>query len=211
MSKIPWLLASLAMLIGSVAAQSERTVATEGQRCLVCSKELTDADHGIVHRGRVVGLCAGMCSDAFHADPDPYFAALSPRGAFLAEDEVLQGPVGRPWFWFGVYVVLGLVSAAVCSYVAVNRAQSPLGWFFAGLLGNVAALVVVLFIVPKGDPTLLPAGVPAGLGKVPTTRRPVACPSCGRENHPSAQHCSRCGAGLVATVTSEVERAKGGR
>lgn len=214
MSKIPWLLVSLALLVSSAVAKNQRTALSDGLRCLACERELTDADPVIVHRGRTVGLCSEPCAGAFAANPDPYFAKLSPRGAFLDEDERPSGPVGRPWFWFGVYVVAGLISAAVCAYVAVNRAQPPLGWFFAGLFGNVAALIVVLLVVPRGDLALLPAGVPHGLGKVATTRRPIACSACGRDNHPSATSCSRCGSAVVATVTSEVARvarAKGTR
>ena len=180
-----------------------------GRHCLVCDRELESADTCIVHRGRTVPLCTGMCADKFTADPELFFARSSPRGAFLQEDPVEAGPMRGPWFWFGVYVVAGLISAALSAYIAVNRAQPPLGWFFAGLFGNVAALVVVLFFVRRGDATLLPAGVPSGLNKVPTTRRPRACPSCGRHNHPSASSCASCGTALQADVVSEVATVKG--
>lgn len=49
------------------------------------------------------------------------------------------------------------------------------------------------------------AAVPAGLGKIPTTRLPAACAACGGENHPSAAVCSHCGAQLNPVETSELE------
>ena len=180
-----------------------------GRHCLLCDRELQPGDTSVVHRGREVHLCTGVCAEKFEDEPERHFVRSSPRGAFLQEDPVDAGPVKTPWFWLGIYGVAGLISAALSAYIAVNRAQPPLGWFFAGLFGNVAALVVVLLFVRRGDASLLPAGVPGGLNKVPTTRSPRVCPSCGRQNHPSASNCADCGAQVQADVVSEVATVKG--
>ena len=89
------------------------------------------------------------------------------------------------------------------------RGLRPLPWFFAGLLGNVAALFVLLTAAKRGT-VAAPAGVPPGLAKVPVTHAPVSCAQCGHSNHPAAQACSHCHAALSPTVQSEVTRAQKG-
>ena len=114
-------------------------------------------------------------------------------------------PLRGGWLLPGCYVVLGLAAGALCASVAVARALPPLPWFFLGLVLNVLALVILL-MRPRGDCSALPGGVPPGLAKVPTTRPPRHCPSCGGENHPSARLCARCGASLEPTVDPEIAR-----
>ena len=190
-------------------ADQGRAIAHGGEGCVACGAPVEEGTEIPFHRGRAVPICE-PCLDmgAWEGKRDELFAKLQPKSALFTEASEETVPVLSGWFWFGVYVLAGLVCAAASAYLAVNRAQSPATWFFAGLFGNVAALVVLLFIIPKGDATLLPAGVPSGLAKVPTTREPVVCPSCGRENHPSAKNCSSCGAGLSPSVASEVESAR---
>ena len=48
------------------------------------------------------------------------------------------------WLYLGIYVLVGLVCAAACGYLAVNRGLQPIPWFFAGLVGNVAAIFVLI-------------------------------------------------------------------
>ena len=123
--------------------------------------------------------------DLFAHDPQRYFHKLQARSVLFDETSIVDRPMSIGWLIFGFYVLVGLVCSTICGYLAVSRALDPLPWFFAALVGNVAVLIV-LMIAPKGDPTAMPAGVPAGLAKVPTTRAPVRCPACGAENHPSA-------------------------
>lgn len=73
--------------------------------------------------------------------------------------------------WIGVYLLAGLVFAALYGYLAVTSGLSPVPWFFAGLIGNLAALLVLLAARRSG-----PAfSAPSGLAKVPRTVAPVAC------------------------------------
>ena len=193
------------------AAQDSRVEARDGDRCLACDAEIGDADFVLLHRGRRVPMHAGACEEHWNADTTGVFAKLQPRGALFQEaasEAEHYGAAKSPWFWLGVYMLAGLVCAAASAYLAVNRAQAPLPWFFAGLVGNVAALAVLVFIIPRGDATLLPAGVPAGLAKVPTTRAPRPCNACGTELHPSAAICSGCGVTLTPLVASEVHGAQ---
>lgn len=182
----------------------------EGRHCSLCGEPLADGDVQVRHRGRSVPLCAGDCHAAFVADPDRHFASSSPRGSFLQEHPEAEEPVRRSWFWLGVWVVSALTSAAAGAYLAIDRARPAKAWFVAGLVGNVPTVLALALAVPRGDTSALPAGVPRGLGKVPTTRRPRPCERCGRSNHPAARCCVGCGAELEATAVSEVQSARGG-
>ncbi len=171
----------------------------------VLAEPVGEGDVCIVHRGRRVSLHADGCVAAWKASPEALFASLQPRGALFEEPEGPSLPLRGGWLLFACYVVLGLVAGAACAYVAVARALRPLPWFFAGLVANVLALGVLL-TRPPGDASALPAGVPPGLTKVPTTRRPARCPSCAGENHPSARACAECGAALAPAVDPETAR-----
>ena len=132
-----------------------------------------------------------------------YFHKLQARSALFDEETNAAPAMATGWLYFGIYVLGGLVFAALCGYLAVTRSLSPLPWFFAGLVGNLAALLVLL-VTPRGNPVSAPAVVPAGLAKVPVTHAPARCETCGRLNHPSAKECSHCNAPLNPTTPSEV-------
>ncbi len=177
-----------------------------GEQCLVCGERIYGEDVvEIRYQGRTFHVGRPFLGD-FQEDPARYFAKLQARSA-LFDEESLAGP--RPmalgWFWMGVYVLAGLVSSAMCGYVAVCKARTPLPWFFAGLVGNVAGIAVVMF-VPRGDESALPAGIPRGLCKVPTTHNPKACPSCRATNHPCAETCGNCGGSLTPSAEPETRR-----
>jgi len=177
-----------------------------GEQCLVCNSRVYGHDVVEVrYKGRTFHVKAGQMFGEFEGDPDKFFQKLQARSVLFDEDGVAAAPMSTGWLWMGVYVLAGLIFGAICGYVAVGRALAPLPWFVAGLVGNIAALIV-LFMAPKGDRTLLPAGVPAGLAKVPTTRAPVRCSACNGQNHPGAGECSHCGARLDPTVEPETQR-----
>lgn len=177
----------------------------EGERCIVCKQQVHGADVlEIRYKGRRFFVKAAMLED-FDADPPRYFQDLQARSGLFDERAVGGGRVSVGWLALGGYVVVGLVFAALCGYLAIGRGLAPLPWFFAGLAGNVAALFVLL-VTPRGDLEALPAGVPAGLAKVPVTRRPVPCPGCGTANHPAATECGGCRRPLTPSVVAETAR-----
>ena len=177
----------------------------DGERCIVCKQQVHGADVVEVrYKGRRFFVKEAMLPD-FDADPERYFNELQARAGLFDERAVGGGRVSTGWLAFGGYVVVGLVFAALCGYLAIGRGHAPLPWFFAGLAGNVAALFVLL-MTPRGDPEAFPAGVPPGLAKVPVTRAPVPCPHCGATNHPSAAQCSGCDQSLEAAVEPETAR-----
>ena len=197
------------LLFALVPAAQERLAHEPGDHCLLCGRETTEGELVELHRGRRVAVCAD-CEEPWAEEKHVYFSRLQPKSALFQEAEEDRGPLSDPWFWVGVWMVAGLVSSAGAAYLAVNRGQPPVAWFFAGLVGNVAALAVLVFIIPRGDLATLPAGVPAGLAKVPVTREARVCTHCGASMHPSAGACSACGTAVEPLVESEVQRARGG-
>lgn len=196
----------LGISAGTMAQAAEGSRAPRpGEICLACDQPVQGTDLLLIHRGRRVPLHREPCFDAWSRNPDAMFAALQPRGALFQEPEESISPLRDAWFTFGVYVLLGLVFGAACAYAAVGRGHAPLRWFFAGLAVNVVALVVLL-ARPRADLSKLPAGVPPGLRKVPTTRTAVPCPKCGSLNHPAARRCAACGAALQPSVVAETAR-----
>ncbi|MEE8458314.1 MAG: hypothetical protein V3S08_00490 [Phycisphaerales bacterium] len=178
----------------------------DGEQCLVCRKRVYDEDVvEIRFKGRTFFVGKPFMGD-FEADPARYFARIQARSALFDENAfATDRPMAYGWLWLGGYVLAGMLCSASCAYIAVCKGLTPLRWFFSGLFGNVAGLGLVMF-VPRGDAARLPAGIPAGFAKVPTTRAPVACPSCGTANHPSATRCADCHKTLTPTVTAETGR-----
>ncbi len=177
----------------------------EGEQCIVCGQAIEGGEIvEIRYKGRTFHVAAKMLGD-FEAEPDAYFQRLQARSALFDERAMEGRRAPKGWLWFGGYVLIGLVFAALCGYLAVSRSLSPLPWFFAGLAGNVAALAVLL-ATRRGDASALPAGVPAGLAKVPVTHAAMPCPGCSEANHPAASRCSGCGAALAPAFEPETAR-----
>jgi hypothetical protein len=177
----------------------------EGEQCIVCDLPIQGANAvQILHRGRVVHVNE-MMMPKWRQDAGRYFRKVQARAALFDEESLALRGLELGWLLFGVYVLVGLVAGGGCAYIAVARGLAPIPWFFAGLVGNVAALAV-LCTRPAADTSALPQGVPHGLVKVPTTHAPITCPACGRPNHPSTALCSGCGAVLSPSVEAEAAR-----
>lgn len=175
----------------------------EGEQCIVCGQAI----HGdeiveVRYKGRSFFVAAKMLAE-LEGDPDSYFQKLQARSALFDERSMEGRAVTTGWLLFGAYVLVGLVFAAICGYLAIGRSLAPLPWFFAGLVGNIAALVVLL-ATGRGDTAS--SAIPAGLAKVPLTPAPVPCAACGATNHPSAAACSSCGKGLAPAFEAEAAR-----
>jgi len=177
----------------------------EGEQCIVCDQPITGGEVvELRYKGRRFYVAAPLLQDLFD-DPDRYFYKRQARSA-LFDEEAHTAIASNGWLYFGLYVLAGLLFGALCGYLAITRAMPPLPWFFAGLLGNLAALLVLLG-ARRGDPSAHPAGVPPELAKVPATRAPIACAKCGRLNHPAATVCVSCLRKLQPKVGSEASRA----
>jgi hypothetical protein len=207
-----------AWLSGAVAQESPGSATSSDAGngwCISCDRPAPPGAITEVYKGRRITVCNEVCREHWHANRDALFASLQARGALFdekampADEQASQPSLFSGWFWFGVWVLAGLICGAIGAYVALGRGLPPLPWLLAGLAFNVVALLV-LATRPRGDLSRLPEGVPEGLRKIPATHEPLACARCGNANHPSARRCSRCGAALSPEIASEVEKTERG-
>ncbi len=171
----------------------------EHDRCLVCDGELDKNGLAFLYKGRRITLDT-LHLEAFLQTPGAYLAQLQPRGALFQESG--GGYLSKGWLFAGIWMLLGLVGAAVCTGIALRKGLPPMGWFAAGLATNILA-VIVIFTRPASESIPLPPR----LAKIPVTADPYLCTRCGAQNHPSARHCIGCDAVIDSTADSEVERA----
>ncbi len=182
-----------------------KTQPGRGEQCLVCGLPILDTNAVFVrYKGRLFAVTEKLMDD-FAADPDLYFSQLQVLGALFDERAPGETALHQFWLFLGLYVLAGLVAGGACGYLAVCKGLPPVRWFFAGLVVNVAALAALLCMHKSRD-FAAPAGIPAGLCKVPTTYAPAYCPHCGAENHPACRACSGCGAAMQPSVTAETDR-----
>lgn len=184
-------------------AVGRRVAARAGEICASCNTPIGEHDAVYqVHGQRVPVHLNGVCDANLRARPGAIVAQLRPRGAFLGA--VSEAPqLSAAWFLVGLYVLTGLLFAAVCAHRALHAGQSPVRWFFAGLVFNAPGYLALL-TRPK-RPVAAPAGIPRGLGKISSTYAPEVC-ACGAENHPAAKVCSGCGGTLAPRAESEAAR-----
>jgi len=185
-----------------------------GEICIVCNNPVGPDDSVYIVQGQRVPMHAAE-EHEFFSNPQKYLMRMKPvGGALLGADSNQPGmanragsdrqEVSRGWIYGGLYVLLGLVFAAVCAHRALHTGYSPAAWFGLGLVFNAFAYIVLLTRPKRG--VVAPAGVPRGLGKIAATHAPQPCPKCGTFNHPAATQCLGCGAHLSPAVESEVRR-----
>jgi hypothetical protein len=187
-----------------------------GEVCIVCNHSVGPDDSVYLVQGQRMPVHAGAEEHEFFLHPRKYLMRMKPvGGALLGADSNQPGMANRAgndrpgvssmWIYSGLYVLLGLVFAALCAHRALHTGYSPGLWFGLGLVLNAIAYILLL-TRPKRE-VYAPAGVPLGLGKIAVTHAPQRCPQCGAFNHPSAVRCLHCGANLSPRVNSEVNRA----
>jgi hypothetical protein len=195
-------------------ALGPRVPARPGETCIVCNNPVGPGDSVYLVQGQRVPVHADEERE-FLSHPRKYLMRLKPLGgALLGADSNQPGmtnragndrpQVTRMWIYTGLYILLGLVFAALCAHRALHTGHSPVAWFGLGLVLNAIAYILLL-TRPKREIRAL-AGVPPGLGKIAATHAPRRCPKCGAFNHPSAVRCLACGASLSPEVESEVRR-----
>ncbi len=193
-------------------AVGPRMPARAGEICIVCNNPVGPDDAVYLVQGQRVAVHAGVEEREFLSHPRKYLMRLKPLGgALLGADSNQPGMANRAgndqkvsgtWIYGGLYILLGLVFAAICAHRALHTGHSPVAWFGLGLFFNVVAYILLL-TRPRGQ-VKAPAGVPLGLGKIAATHAPQRCPRCSAFNHPSAVRCLTCGASLSPGVQSEV-------
>lgn len=207
-----WLATSTGGRANAPQPAAVATVAADA-RCVACGGPANG--NAKLHVGRPVPICSEPCAEHFALHTDELFARFQVRGALFDETSTVarnSAAIGRSlfsgWFWFGCYVVIGLIGSAWSAYLALSKGLEPLPWLWRGLAFNLVAVVIVALKPAIAGAAAGEAGaVPAGLAKIPLTSSPIACPQCGGPNHPSARRCVACGRALKAAGESESVRA----
>ncbi len=175
--------------------------AKSGETCVVCNNRVSGKDACYLAGGQeVVVHAADGCEREFLRHPAKYLAALRPNDILFAVWP--RSSMATAWFWFGLYVLAGLLFGGLSAHRALATGRAPLAWFLAGLFFLIVAYGYLLVAKP-----LAAVALPAGLRKLATTREPLPCPKCGSGNHPSARNCSGCGSELTPMAPSEVAAA----
>ena len=208
---VPWTALLLFLIFSPLDATSietperlapDPTVLPTPLRCPVDGDIVENRDYSVMWQGRRYYMESDACVQMFMAEPEKYARRIEPRAALYSTPRV-DRPSYSPWvLYISLFVVAGLVSGAVTSYVAVQKGLGGRNWFLLGLLLNGVAVVMVFFC--RGREMLFQT---RGLCKTPQTHAPVVCQHCSKANHPSAVRCSGCGKDLDPKVQSDVERA----
>jgi hypothetical protein len=180
-----------------------RTQTRAGEICKLCNNPVTADDPTYMVGGHRMAVHSEEVTAGLGAQLLRLASQLRPRGAFLGASPEQAG-LSPMWFYGGLYVLAGLVFAALSAHRALHTGHHPLAWFLLGLAFSVAAYAA-LRALPRRE-VRAPAGVPRGLRKIAATYEPQLC-ACGAQNHPSATECTMCGAKLEAKTVSEVTRA----
>jgi hypothetical protein len=181
-------LAAIALIAG---ARAEFTIAGpfaawEGETCVVCNSRLSRNGFAYIIDGQRMAVMNGMERE-FLAHPDKYIRKMRPDGMLVTSQPLRTAGIAAPYFWAGVYVLIGLVFGGLCAHTALGKGYAPGPWFLLGFLFSIAAQLALL-----SRPSLRRSPVPPGFAKFPVTPSPVFCPACGTANHPSIRECVRC-------------------
>jgi hypothetical protein len=151
-------------------------------------------------KGRRYYMDREECLTSFMADPERYARQVEPRAALVSAPYPDRTSYGPALLYLGIFVVVGLVSGGITSYVGIQKGLPGIRWFVIGFFLNIIAIATVFWC--RGREMLLNK---KGLCKTPQTHDPLPCP-CGNLNHPSANRCSGCGRELQPTLKSDVAR-----
>jgi hypothetical protein len=171
--------------------------ARDGETCAVCNTPVTDKDVAYLVDGQRIAVMEAM-QEEFLRNPLLYVTKFRPEGMVFSARQ--SGSLNSGYLWLGMYVLVGLLFGGACAHVAMSKGLPSWRWFFLGFFFSVPACLAVAGKKPAADAP----EVPDGLGKIPATRAPAACPECGAGNHPAAHRCLGCGAVLQPSVSSEV-------
>ena len=103
-----------------------------GDHCTVSGKPLGPGDVCLLVDGRRVPL-KKEAVDIFLNNQEKYFSKLQPKSALFTESMGNSKSLSINWFIFGIYILVGLIFAALTSHTAVGKGLKPIPWFFTGL------------------------------------------------------------------------------
>jgi len=169
--------------------------------CIVCDMPINSKKGiGFLFKGRKVTLDSKHLID-FINNPDKYFHKLQANVALYDEGRFDKYQISYVWFLVGLWILFALISAAICSNLALKKSKNFNKWFYVGLISNLFGLIYLLFLSKDQFSEL-----PKKLGKLSQTEAPVKCNGCNQYNHPKAIECMNCGIVLYPDGESEINR-----
>lgn len=183
-----------------------RVAPQEGDRCLIDREPTGPADPVYLVDGQRVALHWTHCYREFLKHPARYEALLKPGGGAFLFSEGYLSEVSLGWLLLGLYVLLGLVFAALSASHALGHGKPVVTGFFAGFFLNALGYLYICTRPSAKTGVELPRG--RALWRIPASYQPEACTHCGAPNHPAAKICADCRRPLTPRVASEVDLAK---
>ena len=139
----------------------QRVPPKPGEVCTVCDRPLNSGDLVYLVDGQRVPVHAGDCDALLRAHPQKWLARLGPKGAAFLGTDVARVSLTNVWLYAGLYVLVGLLFAALCAQHALRVGYSPLTGLLLGFAFNVLGY---LFVITRPKrPVRAPTRVPAGL------------------------------------------------
>src|SRR5262249_49963609 len=137
-------LANIVLLLASVmCVRAEDTPrrhrdAKSGEICVVCNNRVSGKDACYLSGGQeVVVHAADCCEGEFLRHPAKYLASLRPNDILFAVWP--RSSMATSWFWFGLYVLAGLLFGGLSAHRALATGRGPLAWFLAGFFFSIVA------------------------------------------------------------------------
>jgi len=123
-----------------------------GDICIVCDLPIKSGTGiGILFDGRRVTLDLDHFKD-FINNSEKYFHKLQANVALYDEGNFDKYQISYVWFLVGLWILFALISAAICSNLAMKKSKNFNKWFYVGLISNLFGLIYLLF--PRYFPIL---------------------------------------------------------
>ncbi len=182
--------------------------------CIVCDTPVTKNGTQVTYRGVSHPLHTGNCLNEWEraiqeGRLDAIVIKVEPRGAlfqgdskFLNPDFQKAYPISSRWLWFGIWLMVAIVSGGCSAALAIVSHRSGIFAFVVGFLLPGLGILVIK-ILPKKLGKFELRGT-----KIATTHDESYCPQCNHPRHPSAESCIGCGASLTPKFGSEVSKVR---
>ncbi len=182
--------------------------------CIVCDAPVTGTETQVIYRGVSHPMhmenCLNEWERAIQEERlDAIVFKVEPRGALFQGDSKFLNPnfqkahpISSQWLWFGIWLMVAIVSGGCSAALAIVSHRSGIFAFILGFLLPGLGILVIK-ILPKKLGKFELRGT-----KIAATHDESYCPQCNHPCHPSADSCIGCGALLTPNFGSEVSKVR---